>query len=379
MRPRDASFTAIFVLVMLAHLGVIAGLLMSFRARQPPAAVAAASATWAEAVSLSLTLADRVSASRASAEINPSSQRTLDNSAAVSDDPPSRLRLPAPKKAESAAKPVPPPVPSPVPERERREVAQREAERTEREREERRMAAEQGAKRKAEEALEREREAAPRLEEERNLALEREAERQRRAEEAKRRRAEALRQSQPAAKRQAEREAAEKVRQLALEQQAEEEAGRAALARDRELAAEASPAVVPLEPKNRPPAVTGKPRGEGNDGAGPALVPAKPMKGSLEGEPAAVDMASYNATVKKMIRQRWSIPIGVRAGEHPQILLPINRGGTVFHPRLKRESGVPELGRSAMEAVGTGLQLMALPRGYEKEVRELMVTFRVDG
>ncbi|MFT4640841.1 MAG: TolA protein [Verrucomicrobiales bacterium] len=424
MKPRDASFSAIFVVVVLLHVGAIAWLLVSPQGCQESLSAAVApsesQAYSKEPIRVDLTLSDRVAA--ATEANNDSDPR---NAFSDPNDPASRLVLPQTKREPEVVRETPPRPTGPAPdlEKKKREDAQRVAllaQQQEREKEERARKSE--AEKKIEEARrleearllalkkaeDRERwlAGAPEREAKRMIAMKREEERkiagakQRKIDEAiekeaARKRADrkaedAVRERTLAAKQKAEKEAEEKRKRLAkieeekrlLVEQMKAEAARVQKEkRERELA-EATriekAKVVENEKRIEKAKVVDGGTGLGGGQAAPAIVPAIPKRGQATGTPALVDMNSYRATVEKMIRTRWSIPKGIAVRNRPEVLLRIDRAGKVVYSRLNQSSGNPDLDLSAINAVRIGSRLIGLPKGYDKNVYEVTVKFQVD-
>ncbi len=432
MRPRDGSFPAFFLLVVCLHVALIGWLLFRPAGCQMPGQAAMASIATpssvpegfdsSQAISLDLTLADRVAAAAAEdlppSDEDPPSRLVLPNQRETAKAERERLALLAQEKArreqaareerEAAAKAKAAAEAKALAEKRAAEAAaEAEAERRQRE-----LALERARKRKAEEEARqralaeeqkkadaerqrilaeqqrrRQREAEAEAERQRVLAAEREAQRQREAEVERQRQVAEERRLQEERKRLlAEQLAARKRAEEEAQRKAEQAAARQRLMEqeERRRAAELAAATPPVE-KARP-IVPGNGVVRANvvepgNGAGapapPNIVPARP-RGGGSSERATADMASYRASVQRTINARWQTPKGLLVNQRPEVLVRIDRTGKVTFSRLARSSGNSALDRSAMDAVRVGSRLIPLPPAYPKDLYEVTVKFQID-
>ncbi len=439
MREQGASGYAIFFLVFLLHGGVVAWFFMGPSGCQQSVASPASAAALPvsgddplrEAISLNLALSDRVAVNlepNQTVEDPPRGEVEAAVAAVVNpDDPESRLVLPeveeARKRAEEAERQRQLALER---ERERQRKAREEAERhkareaelarkraeeaerqlaQEKEEERARKAAEEVARQRAREA-ELERKRAEEDERQRQLALAQEKEREGKAkEEADRQNAleaeqeqERERQRQLAIQRERERkieeaerkrsEEAERKRRLALQREKERRELEAERRRQLTEAQRVEKARVVNEsgarqavtPEVVRPNVVG---GDGDSESEGAASAAEGAAGASGGEGRAegsgpVDMGVFRATVQKMIQSRWSVPRGIAVKNSPEVLVRINRAGRVTFTRNNRSSGIPDVDRSAINAVRMGSKLIPLPEGYQGDEYEFSVKFQID-
>ena len=135
-----------------------------------------------------------------------------------------------------------------------------------------------------------------------------------------------------------------------------------------------TPAKAVIKPK-----IVGRAQEAGESHSGLSRSDSSGLSGSsTKKTPAVVDMGSYRTAVEKKLKARWRLPKGIQADHQPEVYIRISQSGTISYARLNRSSGKSALDRSAIDTAKIGSSLLPLPKGYTKEFYELTIKFQID-
>jgi len=121
----------------------------------------------------------------------------------------------------------------------------------------------------------------------------------------------------------------------------------------------------------------------------PALTPEQIRDQLSRGLPTAAPMAAredfpfgwYFAQVKQAMYEAWIQPSGVSAaaGHVVQVLIRVERDGTVSHRQIVKPSGNPLMDDSVQRAIESVRKLRPLPDQYRGLYRDITIEFELTG